>query len=165
MRASRAWLACLLLLPTLACRAGGTPPDDSPAPDRQERSAAPAGKDESLREEALALLDERERALTDGDREAFLATVDPDELGFSATQARWFDNLARLPVGDVSFEPGDEEALADDFDDGELRLPVDFTMRLRGFDAAPSPTRWCGRSCTGTTTSSSPATATSRSTW
>ena len=137
MRASRAWLACLLLLPTLACQAGGTPPDDSPAPDRQERSAAPAGKDESLREEALALLDERERALTDGDREAFLATVDPDELGFSATQARWFDNLARLPVGDVSFEPGDEEALADDFDDGELRLPVDFTMRLRGFDDRP----------------------------
>ena len=137
MRASRAWLACLLLLPTLACQAGGTPPDDSPAPDRQERSAAPAGKDESLREEALALLDERERALTDGDREAFLATVDPDELGFSATQARWFDNLARLPVGDVSFELGDEEALADDFDDGELRLPVDFTMRLRGFDDRP----------------------------
>ena len=54
VRASRAWLACLLLLPTLACQAGGTPPDDSPAPDRQERSAAPAGKDESLREEALA---------------------------------------------------------------------------------------------------------------
>ena len=137
MRASRAWLACLLLLPTVACQAGGQPPDDSAAPAKPGRSAAPSERDESLREEALALLDERERALADGDREAFLATVDPDELGFSATQARWFDNLARLPVGDVSFEVGDEEALADDFDDGELRLPVDFTMRLRGFDSRP----------------------------
>ena len=105
MRASRAWLACLLLLPTLACRAGGQPPEDSPAADRQERSAAPGAKDETLREEALALLDERERALADGDREAFLATVDPDELGFSATQARWFDNLAQLPMADVSMQP------------------------------------------------------------
>jgi hypothetical protein len=137
VRASRAWLACLLMLPTLACRAGGQPPEDSPRPDPQERSAATAGKDESLREEALALLDERERALADGDREAFLATVDPDELGFSATQARWFDNLARLPTTDVSFELGDEDALADDFDDGELRLPVEFSMRLRGFDSRP----------------------------
>ncbi|MBD3926677.1 hypothetical protein IEZ26_18810 [Nocardioides cavernae] len=137
MRASRARLACLLLLPTLACQAGGQPPDGSPAPDGPGRSAATAGTDGSLREQALALLDERERALADGDREAFLATVDPDELGFSATQARWFDNLARLPVGDVSFELGDEDALADDFDDGELRLPVEFTMRLRGFDSRP----------------------------
>ncbi|MCY4727804.1 hypothetical protein NYO98_16060 [Nocardioides sp. STR2] len=137
MRASRVWLACLLLVPTLACEAGGQPPADTPARDRAAGSAAAAGGDESLRAEALSLLDERERALVEGDREAFLATVDPDELGFSATQARWFDNLARLPVGDVSFELGDEEALADDFDDGELRLPVDFTMRLRGFDSRP----------------------------
>ena len=137
MRASRALLACLLLLPTLACQAGGQPPVDSPAPDRPERSAAPAGKDESLREEALALLDERERALAAGDREAFLATVDPDELGFSATQTRWFDNLARLPVGDVSYELGDEDALAEVAGRGDLQLPVEFTMRLRGFDRRP----------------------------
>ncbi len=137
MRASRALLACLLLLPTLACQAGGRPSADSPASDRPDRSAAPAGTDASLRERALALLDERERALADGDRDAFLATVDPDEIGFSATQARWFDNLARLPLSDVSFELGDEDALADDFDDGELRLPVEFTMRLRGFDSRP----------------------------
>lgn len=137
MRAPRAWLACLLLVPTLACEAGGQPAADSPADGGPARSAAPAATDETLRAEALALMDERERALADGDREAFLATVDPDELTFSATQARWFDNLARLPVGDVSFELGDEDALADDFDDGELRLPVDFTMRLRGFDSRP----------------------------
>ena len=137
MRASRAWLACLLLVPTLACEAGGQVPADAPDRDRSARPAAVAGDEESLRAEAVALVDERERALTESDREAFLATVDPDELGFSATQARWFDNLARLPVGDVSFDLGDEDALADDFDDGELRLPVDFTMRLRGFDSRP----------------------------
>ena len=137
MRATRARLASLLLLlPTLACQAVGQP-QDAPVADRAERSSDSAAADESLRQDALALLDQRERALADGDRDAFLATVDPDELGFSATQARWFDNLARLPVGDVSFEVGDEEALADDFGDGELRLPVDFTMRLRGFDSRP----------------------------
>ena len=137
MRAVRAWLACLLLLPTLACQAVDQPVDDTAAPEGAERSAASAGRDGSLRAQALELLETRERALTDGDREAFLATVDPDELTFSATQARWFDNLARLPVADVSFRLGDEVALTDDFEDGELELPVDFTMRLSGFDSRP----------------------------
>ena len=137
MRAVRAWLACLLLLPTLACQAVDQPVDDTAAPEGAERSATSAGRDGSLRAQALELLETRERALTDGDREAFLATVDPDELTFSATQARWFDNLARLPVADVSFRLGDEVALTDDFEDGELELPVDFTMRLSGFDSRP----------------------------
>lgn len=138
MHASRVWLACLLLAPTLACRAGGDPPpDDTPGATSSQRSEAPAGKDESLREDALALIDERERALASGDREAFLATVDPDELGFSATQARWFDNLARLPVGDVSYELGDDDVMTKVAGEGDLQLPVEFTMRLRGFDSRP----------------------------
>ena len=133
MRASRAWLACLLLLLTLGCQADSN--DDLPAvtPSR----SGPAGMDASLREAALALVDEREEALRSGDRDAFLATVDPDELAFSSTQARWFDNLAQLPVTDVSYELGDESVMTQVAGDGDLQLPVDFTMRMRGFDRHP----------------------------
>lgn len=138
MRASRAWLACLLLLPVAACSDGGTPPGADPThPGLPQRSGPPAGMDESLRDAALALVEEREQALVDGDRDAFLATIDPGELGFSATQARWFDNLARLPVGDVSFALGDESVMTQVAGEGDLQLPVDFTMRLRGFDQHP----------------------------
>ena len=134
MRASRVWLAGLLLLLTTGCQQqDGAPPAAPP-----ERPSAAPGTDESLRDAALALVEDREQALREGDREAFLATVDPDELGFSATQARWFDNVAQLPIGDVSYELGDEEATAEAMSQvsatGDLQLPIDFTMRLRGFD-------------------------------
>lgn len=137
MRVSRAWIACLLLLPVAACSSGSASSDGPSQAALPERSAPPAGMDESLRDAALALVEEREDALVAGDREAFLATVDADELGFSATQARWFDNLAELPVGDVSYELGDESIMTQVTGAGDLQLPVDFTMRLRGFDAHP----------------------------
>lgn len=133
MHVTRAWLAGLLLLPVLGCEQQEEPP----APATSERPTVAPGTDESLRDAALALVEDRERALRDGDRAAFLATVDPDELGFSATQARWFDNLARLPVGDVSYELGDKDAMTQVSGEGDLQLPVDFTMRLRGFDRHP----------------------------
>ena len=137
MRTSRAWLGSLLLVTLLACQAQ-PPADDGPSPrDLPDSSGAPAGMDQSLRDEALEVVEARERALVDGDREAFLATVDPDELGFSATQARWFDNLAQLPVTDVSYELGDEDVMTRVAGEGDLQLPVDFTMRLRGFDRRP----------------------------
>lgn len=137
MRASRAGLASLLLLPLVGCQ-GGTGTSEDPAPVTLPRRSAPAaGADESLRDAALALVDEREQALRAGDRDAFLATVDPDELGFSATQARWFDNLALLPVADVSFELGDDAVLENVSGEGDLQLPIDFTMRLEGFDRRP----------------------------
>ncbi len=129
-------LACALLLSTAGCQgeAGeqGAGPLDIPG-----STGAPAGMDESLRDDALDLVEQRERALREGDRAAFLATVDPDELGFSATQARWFDNLAQLPVGDVSYELGDEDVMTQVAGEGDLQLPIDFTMRLRGFDRRP----------------------------
>jgi hypothetical protein len=137
MRSSRAWLAALLLLPLAGCT-GGAESSQDPAPVTLSRRPAPAaGTDESLRAAALELVDEREQALQSGDREAFLSTVDPDELGFSATQARWFDNLALLPVTDVSFDLGDESVMEDVSADGDLQLAVDFSMRLRGFDRLP----------------------------
>jgi hypothetical protein len=137
MRTTVARLAgLLLLLPVAACQADAREQGAHPL-DLPDSTGAPAGMDESLRDAALALVEDRERALRDGDREAFLATVDPDELGFSATQARWFDNLALLPVGDVSYELGDEDVMTQVAGDGDLQLPIDFTMRLRGFDRRP----------------------------
>jgi hypothetical protein len=133
MRVSRAWIACfVLLVATLGCEQQ----EDAPPPPATTRSVSP-GMDDSLRPAALALVEDRERALVAGDRESFLATVDPDELGFSATQARWFDNLALLPVTDVSYELGDEDVMTQVSGEGDLQLPVDFTMRLRGFDRRP----------------------------
>ena len=47
-------------MPTLACEAGGQVPADAPDRDRSAGSAAAAGDEESLRAEAVALLDERQ---------------------------------------------------------------------------------------------------------
>ncbi|WP_374456382.1 hypothetical protein [Nocardioides sp.] len=134
MRASRAWLACLLLLPLAACQADGSGQDGSP--DLPERSA-PAGMDQTLRDAALALVDEREQALVDGDRDAFLTTVDPQAEDFAETQARWWDNVAQLPATDFSLELGDESVMTRVHGEGDLQLPVNFTMRLDGYDARP----------------------------
>jgi hypothetical protein len=83
---------------------------------------------------AVELIEQREAALVGGDRDAFLATVDDDELQFVATQARWFDNLSAMPVADLRLEPVDKRAAGAEAEDGELQLPVDFTMRLDGFE-------------------------------
>ena len=67
-------LAALLLL--TACTQAGTP---GPAPEASTSDAA-AETDETLRDAALELVAVRDEALVDGDRDAFLATVDPDAL-------------------------------------------------------------------------------------
>lgn len=135
MRASRAWLACLLLLPVAACSDGGTPPGTDPThPGLPQRSGPPAGMDESLRDAALALVEAREQALVDGDRDAFLATIDPSAKEFARTQARWWDNIAALPATDMSLSLGDEGVMTRVHGDGGLQLPIDFTMRLEGYD-------------------------------
>lgn len=134
MRAPRAWLACLLLLPTAACQGGAPAPDEPSHPGLPERSGPPAGMDESLRDAALALVETREQALVEGDRDAFLATIDPSAKEFARTQARWWDNIARLPATDMSLELGDEGVMTRVHGEGDLQLPVDFTMRLDGYD-------------------------------
>ncbi len=130
-------LATCLLLPLAGCESG----DDEERTTVPSRSDPPAGMDESLRDAALALIATREKALVDGDREAFLATVDPDAQDFARTQARWWDNVAQLPATDFALELGDEGVMTRVSGDGDLQLPVDFTMRLEGFDqrAATQP--------------------------
>ena len=117
-----------------ACEGQDSPSDSTESP---SGSSTPApGMDESLRDGALALIEAREAALVDGDRDAFLATVESGGE-FARTQARWFDNLARLPVADLSLALGDEDVMTRVAGDGDLQLPVDFTMRLEGFDKHP----------------------------
>ncbi|MBS2937271.1 hypothetical protein KDN32_05910 [Nocardioides sp. J2M5] len=131
MRASRAWLASLLLLPLAGCQDdGGGRDGEAVLPER----TAPAGMNESLRDAALALVEAREQALVDGDREAFLATIDPAADAFARSQARWWDNVAQLPASDFALDLGDEDVMTRVAGAGDLQLPVDFTMRLDGYD-------------------------------
>lgn len=104
------------------------------AEDKQPASTEPAEplSATQFKDAALEIVEQREAALQDGDREAFLATVDDDELQFVATQSRWFDNLALMPLADLRLEVMDKPA--PDAEEGELQLPVDFTMRLDGFE-------------------------------
>ena len=136
MRASRALLACILVLHrSPRCQSASDGDDASPSPPvalpasrRHGRVAADA---------ALELVDLREQALLDGDKEAFLATISPDAEDFAATQARWSDNVAQPPATDFALELGDEDVMSRVSGDGDLQLPIDFTMRLDGFDAEP----------------------------
>jgi hypothetical protein len=121
----------------VASAAACTADDVASTPSGTETSAPPPGMDQGLRDAALDLLEQREKALVSGDRDAFLATVDEDELTFAATQARWFDNLARLPVTDLSLTLGDEGDMSRVHGEGALQLPVELTMRLDGFDRHP----------------------------
>ncbi len=116
------------LLAALCCGACTATADKPPA---GARSAGPLSATE-FRDAAIKIVEQREAALQDGDRDAFLATVDDDELQFVATQARLFDNLAAMPIDQVRFEALDKPAA--DAEEGELQLPVDFTMRLDGFE-------------------------------
>lgn len=116
-----------VLLAASCTPSGGDAPPGSQTPEvlteRQFRVAA---------ESVIAV---REDALRSGDLEAFMATVDDDELQFVATQRRWFDNLAQLPLGGVSLEVSEATLPGSTRDeDSRLRLPVDFTMRLEGFE-------------------------------
>lgn len=134
MRASRLWLACLVLVPLAACQADVDRDGGSPSSSLPSRTGSPAGMDESLRDAALALVDVREQALVDGDKEAFLATIDPDAQDFAETQVRWWDNVAQLPATDFALELGDEGVMTRVAGAGGLQLPIDFTMRLEGYD-------------------------------
>ncbi|PUA80890.1 hypothetical protein C7S10_10815 [Nocardioides currus] len=127
MRAGAGTTVGAALAVVLLCGACSSPGDDLPAVPAAGETMGEA----ELADAAVDLVEERDAALAGGDREAFMATVDDDELGFTATQQRWFDNLAAMPVTDLALAPaGDPEARTD----GDVELPVDFTMRLDGFE-------------------------------
>lgn len=126
-------LAAALPLVLSSCTAGKQS-SGSPAPSPPASESPAPGMDESLRDEALALVEAREQALLDGDREAFLATVDPEAEEFAGLQARWFDNLSRLPLSELVLELGHEGVMGSIAGAGDLQLPVELSLRLRDVD-------------------------------
>jgi hypothetical protein len=126
------FLAALLLGGALVPRvSGGT----SPGP----RAAAAESRAEAIQ----TVLDEREAAIRNGDREAFLATVDPGaDEEFKARQAALFDGLRSVPL--TSYElvvrPDEVPDLAVGLDErytaDDVYLPaVESRYRIEGVDA------------------------------
>ncbi|MEV0664373.1 hypothetical protein ACIBI3_14070 [Actinomadura luteofluorescens] len=79
---------------------------------------------------AAAVLANRARAVRDGDRMAFLATVGSAPAAFQDAQSRVYGNLRRLPLEGWRERVVDTEAV-----DGETAVVrVEVRYRLRGFD-------------------------------
>ncbi len=102
------------------------------------------GAGAETRDDAIrAVLDQREAAVRSGDREAFLATVDPgasDE--FKAAQGALFDGLRTVPLARYELVlrtdevPDLAEGLGDRYTADEVFLPaVEAHYRLEGVDA------------------------------
>src|SRR5687767_7989580 len=89
----RARECAVVLALVLLAGCSATSGSSSPAPDEGATSASasseaagPYQPTDDDRSEIRDLLDARARALTDGDRDAFLATVDPEDDDFVAQQ-------------------------------------------------------------------------------
>lgn len=92
--------------------------------------AAPAPSPKAV----TAVLRSRSRAVLTGDRDAFLATVDPTGGAFRARQGVLFDNLATLPLASWRETPAGTRPAFAAGDGWTFRLRL--TYRLRGFDRA-----------------------------
>ena len=93
------------------------------------------------------LLRRRADALTRRDRQAWLATVDPQAPAFAAAQARLFDNLDGVPVTGWAYdvdplsEQRPDPALDRRRGAGWWAPAVTLQYRLAGFDAEPTAER------------------------
>ena len=135
-RSARRVQACALLA-VLALLAGCTSRVEEPSAKTSPPSSTSQGGAKADRRDAVRGMKAREKALKAGDREAWLATVAPSASTFRTTQARYFDNLAKLPVTHISFRVGDMDRLMQISSEGDYQLPVNFTMQLQGYDAHP----------------------------
>ncbi|WP_067794325.1 hypothetical protein [Actinomadura formosensis] len=105
----------------LGVRSGG----DAASPARTPRAAAPFSLDA-----ARATLANRARAVRDGDRIAFLATVGDAPKAFQDVQARIYGNLRKLPLEGWQELISGTQAVDDE--SAVVRLEVRY--KLRGFD-------------------------------
>ena len=86
------------------------------------------------------MLARRAKALSAGDKAAFLATVDPQAAAFRAEQAQWFDNLTDVPFSAWTFELGDRgllrlsEARASVLGSAAFVAPIDVSYEIEGYD-------------------------------
>lgn len=110
--------------------------DGVPAADPTQGSTSPAVTGDPARDRVETLLEQRAAAILARDATAFGAGVAPGPA--RAEQLRHFRALAQLPVQSVSFDLGmHDPAVGGD----RYRADVDMLVRLKGFDAAPVPTR------------------------
>lgn len=93
------------------------------------------------RAEEQQLLDQRSRAIRDGNLQAFLATVDRSDQKLVARQRRYFANLRQLPLQELGYT-----VLKSDWPAGlraagwasDVSVPqVRVSTQLRGFDTMP----------------------------
>ncbi|MFP8941350.1 hypothetical protein ACLIYM_07920 [Streptomyces fenghuangensis] len=90
-----------------------------------------------------AVLDRQAEAVLTGDREAYLATVDPRADGYRDAQRTVFGNLARLPIDHWSYRVTatgeDAFPLPADGGTGPRRIAVraELRYRIEGYDPAP----------------------------
>ncbi|WP_396447223.1 hypothetical protein [Actinomadura sp.] len=109
---------------------GARPGGGAPPRDRASRGD-PSGAAGAFAPEAAApLFANRARAVRDGDRAAFLATVGSAPRAFQDVQSRMFDNLRRLPL-----EGWQERVVATQAADGRgAVVRTEMRYRLRGYD-------------------------------
>ncbi|CAN5490847.1 hypothetical protein BH10ACT10_BH10ACT10_05960 [soil metagenome] len=92
-------------------------------------------------EMAQRILHRRERAVRDGDEDAYLAAVDPSNRTLVASQRRRFENLVRLPLATYRLDAL-PATWPSSFAAGRFRrtayIPyVEEALELRGFDDGP----------------------------
>jgi hypothetical protein len=107
VRALAGFLGCLLIsdVAAVAAGAGAAVAGRRPGPRHTvvDHAALLRGVRGGVAGEVTLLMDRRARALNRGDRNGFLATVDPLQPGLRAAQSRLFARVRRLPLTDWSF--------------------------------------------------------------
>ena len=145
--ASAVWVSRLLLDDTGAASPGpGGSPSQSPRPGGSSApnggsasgSGTPTPDAAAGRADAVeALLADRARAVSTGDRALFLATVDPAATDFYAAQGRLFDRVAGIDLAGWSYAvtgdgPGFTAERAGELPTGSAIVRVRLTYRLAG---------------------------------
>ncbi|WP_460460451.1 hypothetical protein, partial [Angustibacter peucedani] len=82
---------------------GGTPTPGS-SPSAASPSVGAPDRDQQQLDALTAVLDARRRAVLDHDRDAWLATVDPQSTTFRDEQGAVFDNLRAVPFRDWTYQ-------------------------------------------------------------
>lgn len=129
-KAPAALLAVLALVGTLL----------SACDDDGDKSLLGTGGSVSLAE-AQTLLDERAKALRDGDLESFLTGVDPVDRALVARQRRYFTNMQELPLQVFRYRvlksQWPDELRSSQWGSGVLLPQVRVATQLDGFDSVP----------------------------
>lgn len=128
-------LAVVLALSLVGC-------SDSPTDSGPDDSDARAGEGQPIPPDLdaafTATLGERASSLLGGDRAGFLTSIDRSNRGFVTAQRGYYDNLAQLPVQELSYDL-DRSSMVRAGDD--YWVVVEVTLQLEDFDPAPVVTR------------------------